>query len=196
MEHNRPPASVPLAGIDDIFSLTLVDGLPVTQGGATIRYKTVRLRETGVAHERAAIKQAERVMLVGGVPKLMVSDSDFRFAMTAQHIESFHCDGSVIPSAVIDLGTVGKLSTHDFGLIEQRVVLITLVAEVRYGNISLEDFDKLMAGGAMADAMQTPQPVGQAAPARADAPAAESGPAVLADFTGQPAAGADAVHGR
>lgn len=183
------------ATIGDLYSLTLADGLPVQREGKTIRYKNVRLRETGVAHERRAIQQAERVMVVGGVPKLLVSDADFRFAMTAQHIESFECDGQRIPDAVIDLPLVGKLSTHDFGLIEKRVFLINLAAELRYGNITQADFDVVMAGGTPAEAVAAPQPVGQAADVGAMAAAPQSGPAMLADFTGNPAPGAPAGHG-
>lgn len=182
------------ATIVDLFSLTLADGLPVLREGQTIYYKNVRLRETGVAHERRAIQQSERVMVVAGVPKLLVSDADFRFALTAQHIESFECDGQTIPSAVIDLPLVSKLGTHDFGLIEKRVFLINLAAEVRYGNISQAEFDSVVSGGKPAGAA-APQPVGQAADVGAMAPAPQSGPAVLADFTGSRAPGAPAGDG-
>lgn len=181
----QPRTSRITSNIDDLFRLELVDGLPVESQGKTILYKVATLRETGVAHERAAVKAAERVMMVGGVPKLLVSDSDFRFALTAQHIESFHCDGSTIPAALIDLATVGKLSTHDFGLIEQRVFLITLAAEVRYGNISQAEFDAILSGGATGRADASPQPVGQAAGVGAAAAASESGPSLLDDFTGE-----------
>jgi phage FluMu protein gp41 len=195
MEQARTPTRAE-ATIGDLFSLTLVDGLPVEREGKTIRYKAVRLRETGVAHERRAIQQAERVMVVGGVPKLLVSEADFRFALTAQHIEWFECDGQRIPDAVIDLALVGKLSTHDLGLIEQRVFLINLAAEVRYGNLSQEEFDAVMAGGKPAEAPAAPQPVGQAADVGAMAAAPQPGPALLADFAGNPAAGAPAGNGR
>lgn len=191
MEQPRTPTRI-TSNIDDLFRLELVDGLPVESQGMTIRYKVVRLRETGVAAERAAVKAAERVMMVGGVPKLLVSDSDFRFALTAQHIESFHCDGNTIPDALIDLATVGKLSTHDFGLIERRVFLITLAAEVRYGNIGQAEFDVILAGGATDRADASPQPVGQAPGVGAAAAASESGPAMLDDFTGERASRAAA----
>jgi len=52
-----------------LHTLTLVDGIPVERDGKTLRYRTVRLRETTVADERAANRLAERVMTVGGVPK-------------------------------------------------------------------------------------------------------------------------------
>ena len=45
--------------IDDIYTLVLVDGLPAESGGKTLKYRTVKLRETTVADERAAARLAE-----------------------------------------------------------------------------------------------------------------------------------------
>lgn len=194
MEHTSTSARAD-ATIGDLYSLTLADGLPVQLEGKTIRYKNVRLRETSVAQERKAIQQAERVMVVAGAAKLLVSDADFRFALTAQHIEWFECDGQRIPEAVIDLALVGKLSTHDFGLIEKRVFLINLAAELRYGNIDQSEFDSVIAGGKPAGAAAAPQPVGQAAAVGTMVAAPQSGPAMLTDFVGNPAPGAPARHG-
>jgi phage FluMu protein gp41 len=186
------------SGIDDLFNLTLVDGLPVETGGKTIRYRIVKLRETGVADERLAQRAAERVVLVGGVHKLLVSDADFRFALTARHIEAFVCDGQTIPQAVIDMDVVGKLSTHDFGLIEQRVFLLTLAAEVRYGNMSQADFERIAAGNAPAQtpaqAVTSPQRGGQTVAVGQAAAEPQSGPALLADFSGDAAAGTASGH--
>lgn len=191
--HPQSPAITSTPGIPDLFALTLHDGLPVDRDGGVIRYRNVRLRETGVAHERKAVQQAERVFVVGGVPKLLVSDSEFGYAMTVQHIESFECDGITIPSVAIDPILVGKLSEHDFGLIEQRIYLIELAAQVRYGNITHEQFDALSGGTQPSTA---PQPVGQTAGMGAHAPEAESGPQVLTDFAGAGASGAAAVDAR
>ncbi|WP_431511661.1 phage tail assembly protein [Variovorax sp. DAIF25] len=191
--HPQPTPITSAPGIPDLFSLTLVDGLPVDREGAVIRYRTVRLRETGIAEERAAIRQAERVATVGGVAELLVSRADFSFAMTVLHIESFECDGAKIPAAVIDGKMVGKLSEHDFRLIEQRVYLIELAAQVRYGVITREDFHAL-SGGVVPSA--APQPVGQTSDVGANAAAGESGPQMLNDFAGAGAAGAPAVDAR
>lgn len=180
MESTSAPAT---SRIDDLFELTLVDGLPVEVDSKTIRYRSVRLRETGVAHEREAERQAERIVTINGVPRLLVSDAEFAFAMTVQHIEAFRCDGVTIPAAAIDRTIVGKLSTHDLGLIEKRVFLITLAAEVRYGNISQAEFDAYVSGNAPA-ATASPQPEGQTPNVGADSHAAESGPALLTDFAG------------
>lgn len=175
--------------------LTLIDGLPVESAGKTLRYRIVHLRETTVADERIAYLQAERVVNVAGKPTLLVSDADFRFALTARHIEAFECDGQRIPQAVIDLELVGKLSPHDLGLIEQRIFLIELAAEVRYGNISHADFEAIASGQRQPDG-GTPQPGGQTA--RMGQPAAEprSGPALLADFIRDAADGSPAGDGR
>lgn len=175
--------STPTASIPDLFELRLVDGLPAELDGKTIRWHTVRLRETGVAHERMAEQQAERVVMIGGTPRLLVSDAEFAFAMTVQHIEAFECDGAKLPTAVIDRTLVGKLSTHDLSLIEKRIFLITLAAEVRYGNITQQEFDAYASGTAPAG-VASPQPEGQTPNVGADSHAGESGPALLADFTG------------
>lgn len=189
-------ATLAQAGINDLFKVILVDGLKATMEGKELRYKVVRLRETGVAEERIATRQAERVVDYRGVPRLLVSDADFKFAMNVQHIEAFHCDGETIPAAAIDLGLVGKLSTHDLGLIEQRIVLITLAAEVRYGNITPEVFAAVLSGKPTKEteqAAESPQSMGQAAGVGAAAAAPESGPALLADYSGDGAAVAPSV---
>jgi phage FluMu protein gp41 len=197
MDRSRTPAP-DIPGIDDLFKLTLVDGLKVvTSEGKELRYKGVLLRETNVGHERIATRQAERVIEIRGVSKLIVSDADFRLALTAQHIEAFLCDGqSIIHAALIDLATVDKLSHHDIGLIEQRVFLITLAAELRYGNITQETFDAVITGKAPEGASKAPQPVGQAPGMGADAASPESGPALLADFAGSAAGVPPAVDAR
>ena len=181
-----------------LHTLTLADGLPVERDGKTIRYRVVHLRETTVADERAAQRLAERVMLVGGAPKLMVSEADFRYALTMRHIEAFECDGQRIPQPMIDLDLVGKLSSHDLGLIEGQVFLLTMAAEVRYGNLSEADFAAVMAGqqlGQQGGGAQAPQPLGQAAELGQVVAQPGPGPALLADYAGGAAAGTPAGHG-
>jgi len=183
--------------IDNLSKLTLADGLPAQVDNKTIRYRVVHLRETTVADERAAQRLAERVVMLGGVPKLLVSDADFRFALTMRHIDAFECDGQRIGQPVIDLDLMGKLSSHDLGLIEQRVFLLTMAAELRYGNISQADFDLIAAGGQPAQAgAAAPQPVGQAAGLGPDGSALVPGPALLTDYLGGDAAGAPALADR
>lgn len=182
--------------IDNLFNLLLVDGLPVQREGKTIRYRVVHLRETTVADERMANRLAERVMVVGGAPKLMTSESDFRYALTMRHIEAFECEGQRIGQAVIDLDLLGKLSSHDLGLIEGRVFLITMAAEVRYGNLSEAEFNAVLAGQQVPAGPAAPQPVGQAAELGQADPEPQPGPALLADYAGSAAGGAPAGDGR
>ena len=184
------------ANIEDLYSLTLADGVPVQREGQTIRYRQVRLRETTIADERAALRLAERVVMVGGQPKLMCSDADFRYALTLRHIEQLRCDELVIDGALIDMDLFGKLCSHDLGLIEARVFLITMAAEVRYGNLSQEDFDAYMSGMKPLPAgSAAPQPVGQAAELGPIGPEPVPGPALLADYAGGAAGGAGAGDG-
>lgn len=192
MNTQSPPVAG-LTGIADLFSLTLVDGLPVETGGKTIRYRTARLRETNVADERIAQRAAERVVNVGGQPRLLVSEADFRYALTMRHIDMLECDGTKLPQAVLSMDVLEKLSSHDLGLIEQRVFLIGLAAELRYGNVTQEQFDQIVRGQSVPNA--APQHSGQASGVGATAAQPESGPALLADFAGGDSAGATQVHG-
>ena len=200
MDAHTPPQIVSLSPadkIDDIFKLTLADGLPAEVAGNQIRYKVVTLRETSVADERKAETMAEKAVLVGGSYKLLVSDSAFKHALNMLHIAQFECDGDTIPQALIDLALYDKLSSRDLELIEQRIFLITLAAEVRYGNMQQAEFDNIMAGLAPPRAATSPQPTGQAASVGADAQPLESGPALLADYAGDAAqSAADAHAGR
>lgn len=161
----------------DLFSLTLRVGLPVERDGKTIFYKQVRLRETSVADERWAVRQAERVVLWQGQPRLVVSEADHRLALTVRHIEAFVCDGQRLDGDLVDLDLVGKLQPVDLAAIEERVFLIELTAKVRYGEISQEDFNKVVG-------VQSPQPVGPAEEVGADAAADVPGPVMLADRSG------------
>lgn len=175
---------------EDLYEVKLFDGLTVLREGKPIKYKLVKLRDILCEDEQRATQLAERVVFVQGQPKLLVSDAVFRFAMTMMHIESMHCDSLVLERSVIDLTTLGKLTPHDIGLIEARVFLITLAAEVRYGNMSMEAFEQAWRGDSQPTA--SPQPVGQAADSGAGAAGVESGPQVLSDFSGKDAAGTPA----
>lgn len=186
---NIPATSV----IHDLYRLVLVDGIKLHADGREITYKVVRLRETNVADERAAQLMAERCVIVGGQPKLLVSDAEFRYAMTLKHIESLECDGVKIPAQMIDLDMLGKFSSHDLGKIEERVYLVELAAQVRYGAISQEQFDAIVAGQAEVD--EAPQHAGPAESVGQAPAAAQPVPALLADHSGTYANGAAAGHG-
>lgn len=195
MDANTPTQAA--GRIDDLTTLHLVDGLAARTGKQELRYRVVRLRETNVNDEREAVRLSERVVMVGGKPTLLSSDAEFRLALTMKHVDRMEADGAhALEGALLDLDLFGRLSAHDLGLIEQRVFLITLAAQVRYGALSQDEFDKVMSGGNGSEAAPpAPQPVGQAAGQGAAAPAAEPGPALLADFTRKPAGAAAAGHG-
>ena len=185
-----------MTDLTDLYTLTLDDGLPVEREGKTIRYRRVRLRETTVADERAAQRAAERVVMVGNAPRLLVSEADFRYALTARHIEWFELDGQRIGGELVDVELLGKLSSHDLAMVEQRVFLLNLASEVRYGNMTEQQFAAIASGDAPAPGGQpSPQLQGQAAGVGPAGAATEPGPALLADYVGQPAAGAADGHG-
>ncbi|MBQ0936702.1 hypothetical protein [Ideonella paludis] len=187
--HTQTPPSL------DLYTLELKHGLPATtHGGKAIKYRLVRLRDTNVGDERWACRQAERVVTVGGVPKLLVSEEDFKHALTVRHIECFECDGVRIGQDIIDLPLIDKLSSYDLGLIEKRVFLLTLAAEVRNGLMSQADFDAIVAGTS-SKGKEAPQPLGQAEGVGRVPAAAQPGPELLADYAGGPANGAAAGHG-
>ena len=188
------PSSTAPERIDDLFKLTLADGLPAEVGGKTIRYQVITLRETNVADERRAEALSERAINVNGGWKLLVSESNFKHALNMMHIAAFHCDELTIPQPLIDLALYDKLSSRDLELIEQRIFLLTLASEVRYGNMTQADFEAITAGLAPPKAAP-PQPSGQTAAMAASDERAESGPALLADYAGAAAEGAPQGHG-
>ena len=188
------PSSLP-DRIDDLFKLTLADGLPADIAGKEIRYRLVTLRDTNVADERRAEALSERAINVNGGWKLLVSESNFKHALNMMHIASFHCDELSIPQPLIDLALYDKLSSRDLELIEQRIFLLTLASEVRYGNMTQADFEAITAGLAPRAVPPSPQSPGQTAGMAAFDERAESGPALLADYAGAAAEGAPQGHG-
>ena len=191
--NNTPAPQHHTPDIESLATLQLVDGLPAEMGGKIIKYRTVRLRETTVADERAAVRMAERVVQIGGLHKLLASEGDFRYALTYRHIDWLECDGHKLHQASMDLELASKLSPHDWGLIENRVMLLELAAQVRYGLLSAEQFDFLANGGQLPqsnEAAASPQPLGQTPELGAQAAGSELGPTLLADYAGQAASGA------
>jgi phage FluMu protein gp41 len=191
MSPNTPTAT---PTTQDLFSLTLRVGLPVERDGKTIHYRLVKLREVDVSDERWAVRQAERLVLWQGQPRLVVSDVDHKLALTARHIEAFVCDSLRLDRDLIDLDLVGKLKPVDLAAIEERVFQIEVAAKVRYGEITQAQYDEMFS--APVETPAAPQPVGPAAVDGAAAPADGSGPVMLADHSGQGAAGAASGLGR
>lgn len=178
----------------DLFRLSLRVGLPVTREGKTIYYREVLLREVDVADERWAVRQAERLVLWQGQPRLVVSDVDHKLALTARHIEAFVCDSLRLDRDLIDLELIGKLKPVDLAAIEERVFQIEVAAKVRYGEITQAQYDEMFSKPA--EVPEAPQPVGPAAVDGADASADGAGPVMLADRSGQGAGGATSGLGR
>lgn len=176
-------APTALIKIDDLMRLVLQDGLPVEQGGKTIRYRTAKLRETTVADERRAEALAERAVMAGGAWRLLVSESAFKHALNMMHIEAFECDGQELGRGIIDLSLYDKLSAADLALIEARIFLITLAAELRYGNISQAEFDAVIEGTAAKPLDASPQHTRQAGNMGHPGDPAVPGAELLADFT-------------
>lgn len=170
---------------DDLYTLTLLDGLAAKLGDKEIRYQIVKLRETGVADERKAEREAERCVQVNGSWRLVVSDSTFKHVLNMLHIESMSCDEMTLSGHLIDLDLYDRLSSRDLSRIEERIFLLSLAAEVRYGNMTQTEFEAICDGLAPATSPQTPQPSGQASDVGAAAHQFESGPAMLTDFTGK-----------
>lgn len=178
--------------IPNLFQLTLRVGLPVERASQTIYYKQVELREITLADERWAVQVSERVVQWNGAPKLVVSDSDHRLALTLRHIKKFYIPGvGEIETDIINFDLAGKLLPVDVASLEERVFLIELAQKVRYGEISQEKFDAFLKGTqAPEGGLSAPQPVGPAAAAGEPGAAASSGPVMLADFAGDRSAGA------
>ncbi|MCS6516264.1 phage tail assembly protein [Burkholderia pseudomallei] len=178
----------------DIYRVQLVGGLPSQIGEQTVHYRTVRLRETTVADEFAAVELAERVVSIKGKPTLLVSDELYRVAMTLRHVDRFECAGlDSIDQKLLTLEMFGRLSPLDLAKIEERCVLVDLAAQLRHGLITQADFDAILAGE---KEQSGPRSEGQAG-AMGDAGAsAQSGPAMLADYSSGDAAVATGGMGR
>lgn len=168
----------------DLYVLNLVDGLKSRIGDKEVIYKTVRLRETTVADEIIAVELSERIMTVQGKTTLIVSDELYRLAMNMRHIEAFSCPGlDDIDTDLLDLKMMGRLSTYDMQKIEERVMLISMAAAVRYGTMSQKEFDNVLAG--IGKQTQTKRSEGQAEGMATDDSATQSGPQMLADNSTQ-----------
>lgn len=192
MNTNNPTPTV----IGDLHKLVLTDGVQLERDGKRVPYRTVHLRETTVGDERAALRMAERAVLVQGEYKLLVSDADFRYAMTLRHIDALECDGTRLPQAMLGMDVLDRMSPHDLQLIEQRIFLIEMAAQLRYGVITQEQFYAIMGDQQQPREASAPKPAGQAEAVGQTPAAAGPVPAMLADYAGAPAHGAGAGYGR
>ncbi len=147
----------------DLLRLTLVDGLPTRVDGKSVVYKQVILRETTVADEIKANALAEKLVMYQGKPVLAVNEDTYTLAMTMLSCERFVCAPyDDIDQTVMSLDLFGKLSRPDLAMIEERVSLVELSAQVRHGLLSEQEFAQLF-NGTTSDKPPTKQPEGQAA---------------------------------
>lgn len=166
---------------ENLFILQLTDGLPSQIGDQKVRYKTVHLRETVVADETVAVEMAERVVMHNGKPILLMSDEIYRLALNMRHIEKFAESGLPdIEQNLLNLKMIGMLSPHDMHRIEERILLIGLAAQVRYGLMSQEAFDRIFSGEEKPEE-SGPRPEGQTENAGGDGASDQSGPQLLSD---------------
>lgn len=168
---------------EELLTLQLIDGLPSNVGGKSVFYKTVKLRETNVDDELVAVELAERVVYIKGKPTLLLSDEVYRVVLTMRHVDKFQCAGlDDIGLDVLDLKMFRRLSAFDMQRIEERCLLISLAAQVRYGLITQADFDKMI-GGEEEQEPQAPRSEGQAEGVGGVGAEHQPGPSMLADHS-------------
>ena len=163
--------------LQNLNQVDLLDGLSTRLGDDEVRYRKVKLRPATVAMDLEAVRIAERVVRFEGKPMLLLSDAVYRIAMTMQRIERFCTSAGLddIDSSLIDLNTMGRLTPHDLERIEQQILLMDLAENVRYGNLSTDEFDAII-NGTHPQSRKTPQPTGE--PDQLDERAGESRPAI------------------
>lgn len=178
------PAQVP----EQIYTLTLKAGIKVKRGQQQVSLRTVRLRDITHADEQAAVAAAERVVVVNGQPRILVSEAAFKTMLAYHRIDALlGADGTSIERLELSPEIIGRLDPLDWLAIEQRSYLVELAGQLRYGLIDQAEFDRYMQGVIPEAA---PQPVGQAAAAGEAAAQPVPGPVMLSDLTAPGAAGA------
>lgn len=169
---------------ENLTILQLADGLPSQIGKQEVRYKTVHLRETAVEDEMKAVEMAERVVMHNGKPMLLMSNEVYRVAYNMRHIEKFVQSGfDDIELNILNLKMIGMLSPHDMHLIEERILLIEMAKQVRYGLMTQEAFDRVFSGAEQKEAAHVPRPEGQIEGLGEDGTQHQSGPQRLSDNT-------------
>lgn len=150
--------------MNDLQQLTLVDGLSIRQGDSDVVYKSVTLRESTVADEIKAAELAQQVGELNGRVVFAPNTDIYTHAMTMLCIVEFSGQGlEPLPAHAINLQTFGRLSRGDVSLIEERMQLIELSAQVRFGLITQQELDAALAEslGDEREAAQSKQPAGQ-----------------------------------
>lgn len=182
----------------DLYTLRLIEGVPTTIGTQEVRYRIVRLREICLEDQLAAVEAAERLVRVNGKNVLVLSDEIYAIALSSRHIERFEASGvEPIGRDLIDLKLMGRLHPLDMARIDERIALINLAAQARWGLVPEAKLEAVLAAldadgkpveakDARDTAPRSPDP----AEAVADAhDAARPGPGMLTDYAAANAAG-------
>ena len=147
-------------------------GLKTEIDGKEVPYTRVILRPATVAMDMQAIELSERLVMIGGIPTLKMSEEIYRIAMTMLRIERLECtDSNVNPidHTLIDMRLMGKLHPYDMSRIEQGILLHDMTESLRYGNITQAQFDAVFAKDQPAkDTDKAPQPEGESGEAVAE----------------------------
>lgn len=170
-----------------LYTLELKDGIKVTQGTTEVVLRTVRFRDISYTDETVATAAAERLVHIQGVPQLLLSNAAFKTALNFQYIESIGGPALTLGRGEFTMEMVGRIHPLEWQVIESRVYVLELAAQLRYGQIDPAQFKRWLAGEMPA---QAPQPVGQAEDQGAAPSQSVPGPAVLTDLTDTRAPGA------
>lgn len=149
--------------VNQVNRVVLHDGFKTEIDGKTVPYTLIKLRPATVAMDMRAIELSERLVNVGGVLTLKMSEEMYRIAMTMQRIESIECtDANVkaIDDKLIDLKFLSKLHPMDLARIEQQILIFDLYESYRFGNISQAQFEAALCGDAEPETA-APQPAGE-----------------------------------
>lgn len=182
---------------EDLYTVHLVDGLPTQIDQKSVCYKTVRLREINVNDMTAATEMAERLVTVRGKTVLVMSDELYSKAISTRYIKQFEAAGlQPIGQELLNLDLLGKLNPYDLARIEERIALLEMVTQARYGLIDTKQLDAYLESldehgrrrpDPALEATSAPQPQGQADELAQGGASAEPGPAMLASHAGGPA---------
>ena len=149
--------------VNQVNRVILKDGFKTEIDGKTVPYTVVKLRPATVAMDMRAIELSERLVNVGGVLTLKMSEEMYRIAMTMQRIERVECsDAHIAPigAELIDLNMISKLHPMDLARIEQQILIYDLYESYRFGNISQAQFEAALCGDAEPEPA-APQPAGE-----------------------------------
>lgn len=149
--------------VNQVNRVVLHDGYQTEIDGKIIPYTIVKLRPPTVAMDMTAIELSERLVNIGGVATLKMSEEMYRNAMNMLRIERLECTDPNIPPighALLNLQMMGKLHPMDLARIEQQILIYDLYESYRFGNISQVQFEAALRGDDPQE-IAAPQPTGE-----------------------------------